>query len=116
MRAASSRCVATCRTSRIVIAGSSKVSRTSHLRRLQLFRLVARCHLVDELVELAVEHGFQTVRSEVDAMMGDAILWEVVCSDFLAALAAADLGTPRVGDFTLALAFFDFVQPGAHDR
>ena len=54
---------------------------------------------VDDRVELAVHHEIELVQGEADAMIGDAVLREVVGADLLAAVAgahhAAALGAER---------------------
>ena len=45
----------------------------------------------DQFVEVAVEHGIETVERQIDAVVGDAALREIVGADALRAVAGADL-------------------------
>lgn len=46
--------------------------------------------LVEHVVDPAFDEGFEAVEGEVDAVVGDAVLGEVVGADFFFAAAAAD--------------------------
>src|SRR5581483_2790208 len=48
-----------------------------------------------ERVELALEHAVELMLRQLDAMVGDAVLREVVGADLLRALACADLRAAR---------------------
>src|SRR4051812_45635625 len=52
----------------------------------------------DHLVEIAVEHAFELVDRELDAVIADAVLRVVVGPDLLAALAGADHAQALGGD------------------
>ena len=62
----------------------------------------------DEIVDVAVHGGGEVVAGVMDAVVGDAVLGEVVGADFFAAVAGADEGFAiggGLGDFLLALFF-----------
>ena len=59
--------------------------------RLQFLRLIVCDEGVDEIIELAFHDEMELVDGEADAMVGDAILFEVVSADFFGAVAGADL-------------------------
>src|SRR5437870_13326143 len=63
----------------------------------QLLRAFLREQRVDELVEVAVEHRLQLVRRDADAMVGHAVLREVVGPDLLGALPRSDLFPSGLG-------------------
>src|SRR5580658_4231381 len=63
----------------------------------QFFRLIVRCQRFDQGLELAIHYGFELVDSESDAVIGEAVLREVVSADLLAAVAGADHGLALLG-------------------
>ena len=67
---------------------------------------------VDQLVEIALEHGGQPVQGEVDPVIGDPALGKVVGADPLAALAGADLAPPVRRDGGGLLLLRPLEQPG----
>src|SRR5262249_48195733 len=72
---------------------------------LQALGLVPRTYRFDQLPELAVDHAIELVQGEPDAMIGDAVLWEVVGADLFRAFAAPDHAAALVANFGgLALA------------
>src|SRR6266481_4506231 len=95
-------------------------SRTGDLRYrgrflLQLFRLEVTDQRVDNGLELAIHHIGELVNCEADAVVGDAVLREVVGADLLAAVAAADHRFALFCQGFLLLLHFDFVQARAQD-
>src|SRR5579875_3868088 len=54
---------------------------------LQAIGLVGGDQVIDELVQLAVEHALQIIASQADAVVGHAILGEVIGTNLLAAIA-----------------------------
>lgn len=70
---------------------------------------------LDEGVELAVEHGAEVVEGQFDAVIGDAVLGEVVGADSFVAFAGADLGAALGGVFGVFLGAFGFEEAGAED-
>ncbi len=69
---------------------------------------------VDQLAErLAFHHLRQFVKRQVDAVVGDAALWEVVGADALRTIAGADLSAPVGGARGVQLAALLIVKLGA---
>src|SRR5947209_12626921 len=64
-----------------------------------------------DVVELAHQHGIEVVHAQTDAVVGDALLREVVGADLLGALAGPDLGLTRGVDRRLLLGQRPVVQP-----
>src|SRR5712691_7294736 len=56
---------------------------------------------VDQRIELPFEHAVKVVEREPDAVIGDAVLAEVVRADLAAPFARADLHPPRAADLLL---------------
>ena len=52
-------------------------------------------------IELTREHVLEFVECQVDTVIGHSALWEVVSSDFGAAIAGADHRTPALGQLCL---------------
>ena len=65
---------------------------------LQAFRLEVRYQRVDEGSQFAVHHFGELVQREADAMVGDAVLREIVGANFLGAVARLDLAQALGGD------------------
>src|SRR5580700_4284186 len=59
------------------------------------FSLLVREQRLDDAVEVAVEDRFQVSGRQADAMIGEAVLGEVIRSDLLAAVAGAHLSAAR---------------------
>src|SRR5207245_544275 len=57
--------------------------------------LCGQAQRVDQLVELPVHHLGEVMRGEADAMVGDAVLREVVGADLLRPIARPHLSTPH---------------------
>jgi hypothetical protein len=74
-----------------------------HLQALQSIGLVGGDQVIDELVEVAVEHAGEIVARQADAMVGDAILRKVVGADLLAAVARLHLGAAVLAQLLLPL-------------
>src|SRR5437667_11738955 len=60
----------------------------------EFFSLIIGGQRVDNGIELAIHHLVELMQRQADAMVGDAVLREVVRPDLLAAVAGADHGTP----------------------
>src|SRR6185503_13104100 len=57
---------------------------------LQLLRLVMRDERIDERIEVAFHHEIELVDRQADAVIGDAVLFEVVSANLFGAIAGAD--------------------------
>ena len=66
---------------------------------------------VDERAELAVHRFGELVKSKVDAVVGDAILREIVGAYFFGAVASLDLPFSFSGEGGVLLFLFHFVEP-----
>src|SRR5512135_1445801 len=77
---------------------------------LQPFGLVVLDQVREQFSDVAVEHVREAVRGEIDAMVGDAVLREVVGADLLRPLAGPHLAAPVLGDRFLLLLHLDFVE------
>src|SRR4029077_2608368 len=80
---------------------------------LELFGLVIRGERFENGVELSIHNEIQLMERQADAVIGDAVLREVVGANFLAAVAAASLSAPLRSQRCLLLFQLQFVQPGA---
>src|SRR5579871_164638 len=80
---------------------------------LQLARAVIGDERVDDLVHLAIHHEIELMEGESDAVVGDAVLREVVGADLLAAVAGAYHAAAFSAERGLLLLEFDFVETGA---
>src|SRR5690606_22399756 len=80
---------------------------------LEPLRLVGRDARVDDGLEGAVHHLVEVVRLEPRAVVGDAVLGEVVRADPLGAVHAADLALARVGGLRRELLLLLREQAGA---
>src|ERR1019366_329341 len=80
---------------------------------LHLFGLEMGDQRVDHGLNAAVHELLQLVRGEADAMVGHAVLGEVVGSDLLAAIATAHHRLALLGQRVLLLLLLHFVQAGA---
>src|SRR5229473_7604394 len=78
---------------------------------LQSRRLIVRAQGFNQRLQLPVHHFGQLMNGQPDAMVGHAVLGEVVGADLLAAVAASDHGLALFGQGFLLLLHFDFVQP-----
>src|SRR5712692_11092176 len=83
--------------------------------RLQLLALVVDDERFDDVVEPAVHDTVQLMQGEADAVVGDAVLGEVVSADLLAAVARADLRAALLGNLLLLLLKFHLVEARAED-
>src|SRR5579859_449421 len=75
--------------------------------------LLVREQRVDDRVEAAVEDTLEVAGREPDAMIGEAILREIVRADLLAPVARSDLRTPRARGLFLLLSQLRFIEVGA---
>src|SRR5581483_4912363 len=69
----------------------------------ELFLLHVFAHRTDHQVQFAARDRVELVDGQADAMIGDAVLLEVVRADLRPALAAADLILPQVRPTLLQL-------------
>ena len=67
---------------------------------------------VEDGVQPAFHHHVQLMQRQADAVIGDAVLREVVGADLLAAVAGAHHAAALRAERRLLLLQFDFVQPG----
>ena len=77
----------------------------------QLLRALVRHQRVDDLVELTGEHAVELVERQSDAMVGDAVLLEVVGADLLGASATSDLAASSVAELGGLLVLLELEQP-----
>src|SRR5688572_15395457 len=73
-------------------AAAATATIASHSRTLGLERvgLIVGAQGLDDVAEVAVHHRREVVAGEADAVIGDAVLREVVRADLLRAIAGAD--------------------------
>ena len=69
----------------------------------------------DEPADVAFQKAVERVERKLDAMVGDAVLGEIIGADFFLASPSADEAAPVGGVFFLLLAAFVLEEPGAHD-
>jgi hypothetical protein len=69
----------------------------------EFFSLVVSGKGVDDLIEAALHDQIELVEGESDAVVGDAVLGEVVGANFLAAVAGADHAAAFGSDLGLLL-------------
>src|SRR5882724_2606715 len=74
-----------------------------------------RNQAVDERAELAVHDFGQLVKRQADAVIGDAVLREIVGADFFGAVAGFDLAAALGGKSGLALLLLLLVQASAEN-
>src|SRR5215472_244837 len=91
MRASSPGLVAWPSSSRRVDSIAAAILRSGNAIAGEAFPLVIGEQSVDDVIEIAVENGFEVAGRETDAVIGQAILREVVRADLLAAVSRADL-------------------------
>src|SRR5690242_16236482 len=70
---------------------------------------------LDQFAEVAGDDGAELVQVQVDAVIRDAVLWEVVSADALAAVAGADQRAALLGPFAVQFLLPHFVDPAAQD-
>ena len=70
---------------------------------------------VHERAELAVHRFGELMQSEIDAMVGDAILREIVRADLFGAIARLDLAAAFGSEELVLLLLLHFVKPGAEN-
>src|SRR5579862_7361944 len=75
--------------------------------------LEVRAQALDDVLDVTVHDARQVVLREADAVIGDAVLREVVGADLLGAVARADLRAPRLALGRRALLLLDVVEPRA---
>ena len=71
--------------------------------------------LVDNVFNIAIHNGGDVGTRIVDAMVGDAVLREVVGADFFGAVASADEGFTGLGGVFHLFFFFALEEAGAED-
>ena len=80
-------------------------------RFLQTFRHVGSLQRVDQSVEIAVNHAIEVMKREFDAVVGHAVLREIVGANVFVSLAGADLAVALGAVFFGFLALFSLQQP-----
>ena len=85
-------------------------------RFLQTFRHVGGLQRVDQSVEIAVHHAIEIIKRQTDAMIGHAVLREIVSANFFFAAAGADLAAALGAVFFGFLALFSLQQTRTQDR
>ena len=73
------------------------------LRLSQALFLVEVAQRLDQFAQVAGDDGVELVQVQVDAVIGDAVLREIVGADAFAAVAGADQGAPLLGPFAGAV-------------
>src|ERR1700683_979800 len=96
-------------------SGATMSRRTSSRGKLLLESLgfVVRYQAIDQRSELSFHHVGQLVKSKADAVIGDAILREIVGADFFGTVAGFDLSAALGADGGLLFFHFHFVEAGA---
>src|SRR6476659_3554755 len=79
-------------------------------------RLVDRDQFVQQAIQITIEHVGQVVQVHVYAMVGYAVLREVVGTNFLRALARANHAPAYFGLGFMLLALLHLEKPGAQHR
>src|SRR5262249_7898359 len=69
----------------------------------------------NQFVQVPGNHAVEAIKSQVDAVVGDAILREVVGADTFAAVAGADEGAPLLGALAVQGLLLAFVKPASKD-
>src|SRR5262245_41099111 len=69
----------------------------------------------DQFLQFAGDDRVQLVQRQVDAMIGDAVLWKIVGTDAVAAIAAPNQRAPLLGPGLMQLLLLPFVQAAAQD-
>ena len=82
---------------------------------LKFLRLIMRPQGVDELIDLAFHHEIELVNGQADAMVGYAILLEVICADLLRAVAGTDHRFAFRRESIVLLLLFDLLQASTQD-
>src|ERR1700734_1834970 len=77
----------------------------------QLLALIVVGERREQRVQPAFHYQIELVQGQADAMIGDAILREVVGADFFATIARTHHALPLGADRLLLLFEFDFVEP-----
>src|SRR6185437_6524125 len=94
-----------------VFAGVAFIFRAEFL--LQALGFEMRDERIDKRAELPLHHEIELMESEIDAMVGDAILRKIVRSDFLRTITRFNLAAAFGGDGFVLLRLFHFVETRA---
>src|SRR5947207_528808 len=78
----------------------------------EFLRLIVGTEGVNEFIELAVEHKIELVYGQADAMIGDAILFEIISADLFGAVAAADHRFSLAREGVMLFLLFELLQAG----
>src|SRR4051812_9665256 len=78
---------------------------------LQLLSLVERRDGVDDRVKMPLHHRLELIQSQADAMVGHAILFEVIRADLFASIARAHHALSIAAQLCALLLDFDLIQP-----
>src|SRR5687768_15866629 len=79
------------------------------------FALGGERELIDQRLDRALHHFRQIVEGRADAVVGDAVLGEVVGPNLLGALAGADLRPANLARLLLRAQALSLVEAGAQD-
>jgi len=82
---------------------------------LQFFCLEVSDEAVDHVGDVAFHDAIELMQGETDAVIGEAILGEIVGADFFAAIARADHAAALSSDGLLLLFELDFVEARTQD-
>src|SRR6266702_5213097 len=80
---------------------------------LEAFGFIVRDEAVDERGEFSIHHVGELVERQADAMIGHAVLGEIVGADFFGAVAGLDLPAALGGESRLTFFLLLFVQARA---
>src|SRR2546425_2278440 len=73
---------------------------------LQLLRLIDSDQVVNKLVQFPIEHAGEIMACQADAMIGHAILWEVIGANLLTPIPGLHLGTSCLAQLFLPTRLF----------
>src|SRR5205807_747894 len=82
---------------------------------LQALLLVELLERLNQLFHFSGNNGIQLVQVQVDAVIGDAVLREIVGADPLTALAGTDQRAPLLGALLVQLLLLHLVKPAAEN-
>src|ERR1019366_8240172 len=82
---------------------------------LQLFRLVVRDESIDDGLQAAFHYQIELVQCETNAVIGKAILREVISANLLAAVARTNLLLALLGQFGILFFHLHFIEAGTQN-
>ena len=93
------------------------LSRTGRDRRVfQAFCDIGGLQRVDQFVEIAINHAIEVMKRQADAMVGHAVLREIIGADFFFTSTGTDLAATLCTVFFGFFALFSLQQPRTQDR